>query len=53
MNAKELEKRLQDELGKVVYGSNEAVHALAIALLGRGHVLLEGAFKFSSAFFGV
>ena len=43
MNAKELEKRLQDELGKVVYGSEEAVHALAIALLGRGHVLLEGA----------
>ncbi len=43
MNALELETRLQNELGKVVFGSEEVVHALTIAVLGRGHVLLEGA----------
>ena len=43
MNATELETRLQNELGKVVFGSEDVVHALTIALLGRGHVLLEGA----------
>lgn len=41
--ATELETRLQDELGKVVFGSEEVVHALTIALLGQGHILLEGA----------
>lgn len=41
--AKELETRLQTELGKVVFGSTEVVHALTIGLLGRGHILLEGA----------
>lgn len=41
--ALELEARLQNELGKVVFGSEDVVHALTIALLGRGHILLEGA----------
>ena len=43
MNATELETRLQNELGKVVFGSEDVVHALTVALLGRGHILLEGA----------
>ncbi len=43
MNALELETRLQSELGKVIFGSQEVVHALTIALLGNGHILLEGA----------
>ena len=41
--ALELETRLQNELGKVMFGSEEVVHALTIALLGQGHILLEGA----------
>lgn len=42
MNATELETRLQNELGKVIFGSEDVVHALTIALLGHGHILLEG-----------
>lgn len=41
--ARELEDRLQNELGKVVFGAREVVHALTVALLGQGHILLEGA----------
>ncbi|HEX5420483.1 MAG TPA: AAA family ATPase, partial [Gammaproteobacteria bacterium] len=33
---------MQTQLGRVVYGLEEVVHALAIALIGGGHVLLEG-----------
>jgi len=40
--ARALEGFLQRELGKVVYGVEDVVHALTIALIGRGHVLLEG-----------
>jgi MoxR-like ATPase len=40
--ARELESLLQRELGKVVYGVQDVIHALTIALIGRGHVLLEG-----------
>jgi MoxR-like ATPase len=39
---RDLEGCLQTELGKVVFGSEAAIHALTIALLGRGHLLLEG-----------
>jgi MoxR-like ATPase len=42
VQARELESFLKREIGAVVYGLEEVVHALAIALLGRGHVLLEG-----------
>ncbi len=42
LQARELESFLKREIGAVVYGLDEVVHALAIALLGRGHVLLEG-----------
>jgi MoxR-like ATPase len=40
---RDLEDFLQTQLGKSVYGLGDVVHALTIALLGRGHVLLEGA----------
>jgi MoxR-like ATPase len=41
--AQGLEHFLQQELGRVVYGLDEVVHALTVALIGGGHVLLEGA----------
>src|SRR5687767_9516946 len=34
--------RLRDELGKVIVGQNEIVDGALIALMGGGHVLLEG-----------
>jgi MoxR-like ATPase len=34
---------LKQELGRTVYGLDDVIHALTIALIGRGHVLLEGA----------
>src|SRR5690606_2433193 len=40
--ARALEGFLQRELGKVVYGVEDVIHAMTIALIGRGHVLLEG-----------
>lgn len=41
--AQELESRLQETLGQVVFGVEHVVHALTIALIARGHILLEGA----------
>jgi MoxR-like ATPase len=41
--ANAIETFLQEQIGQVVYGLDEVVHSLAIALIGRGHVLLEGA----------
>ncbi len=40
---REFEAALQRELGKVVVGAEATVHALTIALIARGHVLLQGA----------
>ena len=40
--AHELETFLQQQIGQVVYGLEEVVHALTVALIGAGHVLLEG-----------
>src|SRR5690606_24896363 len=40
--ARALEGLLQRELGKLVYGVEEVIHAMTIALIGRGHVLHEG-----------
>ncbi len=37
------EQRLQQELGSVVVGLQPVVRALAIAIVARGHVLLQGA----------
>jgi MoxR-like ATPase len=38
----QLEEVLTQELGRVVIGAQASVHALAIALLSRGHVLVQG-----------
>lgn len=44
MNALEsFEQRLQQDLGAVVIGMQSVVRALAIAVVARGHVLLQGA----------
>lgn len=40
--AQELESHLQAQLGSGLFGMEEVVHALAVAVLARGHVLLEG-----------
>jgi len=40
--AHELEVFLKAQVGAVVYGLDDVIHALAIALIGAGHVLLEG-----------
>lgn len=40
--ARALETHLQTEIGKLLFGMDDAVHALCIALIGGGHVLLEG-----------
>src|SRR5579862_1090490 len=39
---RELESLLAGELGRVVLGAQGAVHALSVALVARGHVLLQG-----------
>ena len=39
----ELEKRLQDSLGKTVIGMRDLIRALTIAAVARGHVLVQGA----------
>jgi len=38
----QLEIRLERELGRVVIGAAASIRALAIALVGRGHVLVQG-----------
>ena len=40
--AQQLEAHLQAQLGEVLFGIGEAIHALCLALIGGGHVLLEG-----------
>lgn len=40
--AQSLEAHLNRELGKLMFGMDEVIHALTIALVARGHVLLEG-----------
>ena len=42
-NATLLEQTLQDQLGKVIFGIDDVLHGLSIALIAQGHVLLEGA----------
>jgi MoxR-like ATPase len=39
---RQLESLLARELGRVVVGAQAAVHALTIALIARGHVLVQG-----------
>ena len=44
MNALEsFERKLQQDLGAVVIGMEPVIRALAIAVVARGHVLLQGA----------
>ena len=38
----QLKDHLQQELGRVAFGVSETIHALTLALIGRGHLLLEG-----------
>lgn len=40
--AVQLKDHLQQELGRVAFGVGETIHALTLALIGRGHLLLEG-----------
>lgn len=40
--ARELAEHLSRELGRVLFGQDDTLHALAIALISRGHLLLEG-----------
>jgi MoxR-like ATPase len=40
--AEELLGHLQQQIGRIVYGADRLVEDLAIALIARGHVLLEG-----------
>jgi MoxR-like ATPase len=40
--AHEIEKFFRQHVGAVVYGLDDMIHALTIALLGAGHVLIEG-----------
>lgn len=40
--ARDLEARLQQRLGEVVFGMSGVVHHLLIALISRGHMLLQG-----------
>src|SRR6202012_4871047 len=39
---RQLETLLSRELGRVVVGANASIRALVIALVARGHVLVEG-----------
>ncbi|MGB5627807.1 MAG: MoxR family ATPase [Woeseiaceae bacterium] len=41
--AQDFERQLQQEIGQVVFGVKHVIHALTVALIARGHVLLEGA----------
>jgi MoxR-like ATPase len=40
--AHEVEKFFRAQVGAVVYGLDDVIHALTIALVGAGHVLIEG-----------
>jgi MoxR-like ATPase len=39
----ELERRLQQSLGGALIGMQDVIHALTIAIVARGHVLIQGA----------
>jgi MoxR-like ATPase len=40
--ARGIAQHLQEQLGQVIFGAQDVIQALAVALIGRGHVLLEG-----------
>lgn len=41
-SAQALEAHLKQEIGQLLFGMDETIHALTLALIGRGHLLLEG-----------
>ncbi len=41
--AQQLKTLLHDEIGNVVYGMEDILHGLTLAIVAQGHVLLEGA----------
>jgi len=41
-NAAKLQQNLREQLGQVLYGLDETLHGLSIAIIAQGHVLLEG-----------
>lgn len=41
--AQDFERQLQEEIGRIVFGVEHVIHTLSVALIARGHVLLEGA----------
>ncbi len=41
--ATQLEQTLREQLGKVLFGLDDILHGLSIAIIAQGHVLLEGA----------
>ena len=40
--AQDLETRLQEQLGEIVFGMTDIIHHVMIALIARGHILLQG-----------
>lgn len=42
-NATQLEQTLREQMGKVLFGLDDILHGLSIAIIAQGHVLLEGA----------
>ena len=40
--AEELKRQLNDAIGQVVFGAEDLIHGLCMALISGGHVLLEG-----------
>ncbi|HEX5056803.1 MAG TPA: MoxR family ATPase [Gammaproteobacteria bacterium] len=41
-SAKSLADRLKSNLNAVIFGMDEAIHGICLALIARGHILLEG-----------
>lgn len=42
-NAAQLEQTIRKQLGQVLFGLDDILHGLSIAIIAQGHVLLEGA----------
>ena len=38
----QLEREIQQQLGRVLFGMEQSIHGLCVALVAQGHVLLEG-----------
>lgn len=40
--ASEFRTRLREEIGRVVFGADDVIHGIALALLAKGHLLVQG-----------